>query len=113
MSEVLAQTYSPEIEEANAGVIDLESIRRKRRDRQLGRTAISGEQRVRNNDALAHVFLAQHAIRRGAGFAEIDNQVRAEYRYDMGERDDNKEFYDHFDFRVVGNDLLSETGLLM
>src|SRR5665213_1170746 len=31
----------------------------------------------------------------------------------MGERDDKKEFYDHFDFRVVGNDLLSETGLLM
>lgn len=91
--------------------------RLERRNRRLGELAIGSEQRLYNNDPLAHVFLRLEADK----FVDIEAQVRAEYRGDMSERSeitskevensDEKPFYTVFNYRLEGDDLVyTETG---
>jgi hypothetical protein len=96
--------------------IDRES-RLERRNRILGRLALSAETRLLNNDPLAHVFLRLDA----PSFAEVEDQVRAEYRGDMSERSDitsgeaeagkERPFQTTFDYILQGEELIyAETG---
>ncbi len=96
---------------------DAEFSRLERRNRILGRLALAPENRLRNNDPLAHVFLRLETRK----FADIETQVRAEYHSDMSERSEitsrevedsgERPFYAVFDYRLEGDDLIyTETG---
>jgi hypothetical protein len=104
---VLETTVRIERSQAEA---DAEFERIVKRERALGRTAIRGE--LRNNDGLAHVYLAQGAER----FSDVEKQIYTEFITDMGERTggegvEAKHFYMPFNYVVADNDLISDTGV--
>jgi hypothetical protein len=90
--------------------VDVEFERIVKHERALGRAAIRGE--LRNNDGLAHVYLAQEAN----DFSEVEKQIYTEFITDMGERTggegvETKHFYMPFDYSVTENDLIADTGV--
>ena len=118
MAETAKQLDESVISETYA--INLESYRLEHRNRILGSLAIKPEQRLRNNDPLAHIFLRLEAGR----FTDIELQVRAEYRGDMSERSDitSQEVHDSkaspiltsLDYALEGDDLIyTKTGKSM
>jgi hypothetical protein len=88
-------------------VLNIEHVKTERRNRLLGRAAIRGEQRLRNNDALAPVFL----LLEGKNFEELEPQIYRDYITDMGERVEKKEFNDYFNFSVIEDEIISDEGV--
>ncbi len=78
--------------------------------RALGNCAVEAVARdeLRNNDPLAHVWQLLEA---GCLNSTLHHKFKTEFITDMAERSPDAGFYKTFEYRVAGNDLLSDTGL--
>lgn len=81
------------------------------RSRRLGgvclRRNIEHPPLVLNNDPLAHIYRLAEA----RDFDEIEHQIKTEFITDIAERSREQHFYDTFEYTLIGDDLISSTGL--
>lgn len=100
--------YGPKA--AEVAIFDIEAARHLRAlHRPLGEAAVRGE-RLYNNDALAHVYLARANRRAGKPFVEIEPIVDVEWETDMSERQNERHFRHEAEFRLVDDSLVSLNG---
>lgn len=62
---------------------------------------------ARNNDPLAHIYRLAEA----QDFDSIEEQIKTEFVTDIAERAKDQHFYGVFEYDLLGNDLISSTGL--
>lgn len=86
---------------------ELDELTLKRREKLLGRTAITGEQRLRNNDPLAPVIL----LLQEGDKPETVARISEEFEGDMSERGLEQPFYGKVDWFFNGSDFVTDDGL--